>query len=59
MSNDIVSRIIGTGTICLKTSVETKLVLNNMKHDPDIRLHLISAGVLDDEGYVSTNGDGK
>ena len=30
-----------------------------MKPAPDIRLHLISVGVLDDEGYVSTNGDGK
>ena len=30
-----------------------------MTHAPDVRLHLISVGVLDDEGYVSTNGDGK
>ena len=30
-----------------------------MKHAPDVRLHLISVGALDDEGYVSTNGDGK
>ena len=43
----------------MKTSVGTKLVLNNVKHAPDVRLYLISVGVLDDEGYVSTNGDGK
>ena len=30
-----------------------------MKHALDFRLHLISVGVLDDEIYVSTNGDGK
>ena len=30
-----------------------------MKHAPDVRLYLISVGVLDDEGYVSINGDEK
>ena len=30
-----------------------------MKHAHDVHLHLISAGVLDNEEYVSTNGDGK
>ena len=43
----------------METSVRTKLVLNNVKHAPDVRLHLSSVGVLDDEGYVSTNGDRK
>ena len=59
MSNEIVSRMVGIGTICLKTSVGTKLVLNNMKDALDVRQHVISIGVLDDEGYVSTNGDEK
>lgn len=59
MGNETVSREVGIGTIFLETSVGTKLVLNNVKHAPDVRLHLISVGVLDDEGYVSTNGDGK
>ena len=59
MANETVSRVVGIGTICLETSVGTNLVLNNVKHAPDVRLHLISVGVLDDEGYVSTNGDGK
>jgi len=59
MGNETVSRVVGIGAICLETSVGTKLVLNNVKHAPDVRLHLISVGVLDDEGYVSTNGDGK
>ena len=44
---------------CLKSSVGTKLVLNNVKHAPNFRLHLISVGVLDDKGNVSTNDDGK
>ena len=57
MGNDTVCKVVGIGTICLKTSVGTKLVLNNVKHAPKVHLHLISIGVLDDEGYVSTNGD--
>ena len=51
--------MVGIDTICLETNVRNKLVLNNVKHAPDVRLHLFSVGVLDDEGYVSTNGDGK
>ena len=30
-----------------------------MKHSPVVCLRLISVGVLDNEGCVSTNGDGK
>jgi len=59
MGIEIVYKVVGIGTICLETSVGTKLVLNNVKHAPDVRLHLIYVGVLDDEGYVSTNGNGK
>ena len=59
MGNETVSRVVGIGIICLGTSVRTKLVLNNVKHVPDVRLYLISIGVLDNEGYVSTNGNGK
>ena len=59
IGNETVSRVVGTGKICLENSVGTKIVLNNVKHAPDVHLHLISVGVLDDEGYISTNGDGK
>ena len=59
MGNETISRVVGIGTICLETSVGTKLVLNNVKHAPDVRLHLIFIAVLDDQGYVSTNGYGK
>ena len=30
-----------------------------MKHAPDVCLHLISVGVFDYKGYVSTNSDRK
>ena len=51
MGNETVSRVAGIGTIYLETSVGTKIVLNNVKHAPDVRLHLISVGVLDDEAH--------
>ena len=51
--------MVGIGTIWLETSVATKLVLNNVKRAPNVRVHLISIDVLNDEGYVSTNADGK
>ena len=35
-----------------------ELVLHNVKHVPYIRLNLISAGLLDDDGYHSNFGDG-
>ena len=39
MGNETISRVVGIGRICLKTSVGTKLVLNNVKHAPDVHLH--------------------
>ena len=59
MDKEIVSRVVGIGKICLKTSFGTTLVLNSVKHAPDVPLHLIYVGILDDEGHISTNGDGK
>ena len=37
----------------------SKLVLNNVKHAPDVRLNLIFVGYLDDEGYVNRLGVGQ
>ena len=59
MGNENVSRVVGICITFLETSVGTKLVLNNVKHAPDVCLHLIPVGVFDDKVYVSTNGAGK
>ena len=59
VDNKTVCRVISIGTICLETSLGTKLVLNKVKDAPDVRLHLISVGVFDDEVYFSSNGDEK
>ena len=48
--------VIGIGTVCLESNYGSKLVLNNVKHAPDVRLNLIFVGYLDDEGYVNTLG---
>ncbi|KAM0004298.1 putative RNA-directed DNA polymerase [Helianthus debilis subsp. tardiflorus] len=58
MGNNGLSKIVGVGDVCLKFDTGMELVLHNVKHVPDIRLNLISAGLLDDDGYHSTFGDG-
>ena len=53
MGNDGSSTIIAIGTVHLETSTGCKLVLRNVGHVPDIKLNLLSGGVLDDEGFNS------
>ena len=43
--------VFGVGIICLKTNTGSTLVLQNVKHAPDIPLNLIFVGQLDDDGY--------
>lgn len=59
MGNDGVSKVVGIGDVCLETNNGTKLVLKNVKHVPDIRLNLISASNLDDDGFCNVFGDGQ
>jgi len=56
MGNNDTSKVVGIGTVCLKTSNGTKLILKNVRHAPDIRLHLISTSVLNDDGYFNIFG---
>ncbi|GLU00923.1 hypothetical protein SLE2022_182570 [Rubroshorea leprosula] len=59
MSDDDQIRVIGMGTICLQTNNGTKLLLKDVKHTPNIRLNLIFAGKLADDGYCSFFNDGQ
>ena len=59
MGNKARCKVIGIGTVCLKTNTGCKLVLKNVRHIPDIRLNLISTPVLDKEGYINNFRDGK
>ena len=56
MGNNDTSKVIGIGTVCLKTNNGTKLILKNIRHAPYIHLHLIFSSVLDGDGYFNTFG---
>ncbi|GJS04087.1 putative RNA-directed DNA polymerase [Tanacetum coccineum] len=58
MGNTGLSRIAGIGDICLKFDTGMELVLHNVKHVPDIRLNIISTGLLDEDGYHNSSGNG-
>jgi len=48
MGNQVLSKIISIGDITLITNTRCKLMLKDVRHVPDLRLNLISAGKLDD-----------
>ncbi|GJZ06968.1 hypothetical protein Tco_0540761 [Tanacetum coccineum] len=50
--------IAGIGDICLKFDTWMELVLHNVKHVPDMRLNIISTGLLDEDGYHNSSGNG-
>ena len=58
MRNSGVSKIMVIGDIFLNTSIGNKLVLNDVRHVPHIRLNLISTGRLD-EGFTNSFGESK
>ncbi|KAG6424239.1 hypothetical protein SASPL_114654 [Salvia splendens] len=59
MGNDGLVKVVGIGDVCLITNNGTKLTLRDVRHAPDIRLNLISAGKLDDEGFCNTFSEGQ
>ncbi|CAL2254439.1 unnamed protein product [Prunus armeniaca] len=59
MGNDKLSKIVGRGDISLETNTSCHLVLKDVRHVPDMRLNLISTGLLDDEGYTNVFAEGK
>ncbi|KAJ4718977.1 Retrovirus-related Pol polyprotein from transposon TNT 1-94 [Melia azedarach] len=59
MGNNGLAKAIGMGDVCLETNNGTMLLLKNVKHIPNIRLNLISAGKLDDEGFSSNFSSGQ
>lgn len=58
IGNTGLSRIAGIGDICLKFDTGMELVLHNVKHVPDMRLNIISTGLLDEDGYHNSSGNG-
>ncbi|CAM8972007.1 unnamed protein product [Rhodiola kirilowii] len=58
MRNSGKSKIVGMGDVHLTTNLGCKLVLEDVRHVPDIRFNLIAVGKLDDEGYKSDFSNG-
>ena len=59
MGNSGSSAIVGKGSICIETNTCCRLVLDDVRHVPDIRLNLLSVGKLDDIKHPSYFGEGK
>lgn len=59
MGNHVTSKIVGIGEVILLTENGNKLVLKEVRHVPEMRLNLISAGKLDDAGMNNQFGGGK
>ncbi|GJU02467.1 putative RNA-directed DNA polymerase [Tanacetum coccineum] len=58
MGNTRLSRIDGIRDICLKFDTGMELVLHNVKHVLDMRLNILSTGLLDEDGYHNSSGNG-
>jgi hypothetical protein len=49
--NNRVCKISKIGDVCVETSLGCRLVLKEVRHVPDMILHLISLDALDDDRY--------
>ena len=54
MGNVCTSKIVGIGDIEIETNLSCKLVLQDVRHVLHLRLNLISAEKLDEEGHINT-----
>lgn len=53
IGNNETSKSFSNGNVYIVTDYGCKLVLRNVRHISDLKMNLISTGMLDDEGYVS------
>ena len=54
MGNEGTCWIVGIGDVWLSTPTGCKMLLKDVRHVPEVRLNLILAGRLDDEGYMGS-----
>lgn len=59
MGNDDLVKVNSIGDVYLEMSSGLRLVLKDGKYIPNIRLNLISAGKLEDDGYGNTFSNGQ
>ena len=58
MKNSDTSKIVGLGDVHIVTNMGYRMVFKNIRHIPDLRMSLLSTGVLDDEGFGSQFAQG-
>ena len=58
LGNDRACKILGIGDVVIEQANGKKHTLTNVRHVPEITKNLISAGQLDEAGYVVTFGNG-
>ena len=58
MGNEGTCQIVGIGDVWLTTPIRCKLLLKDVQHVLEVRLNLISAVRLDDEGYTGSIRNG-
>ncbi|KAF2318222.1 hypothetical protein GH714_003245 [Hevea brasiliensis] len=59
MGNGGLSQVIGIEGVCLDTGNGMKVMLKDVKNAPNVHLKFISAGRLDDKGYLNIMGESK
>ena len=59
MGNQGMANVVGIGDIWLEINTGCKLLLKDVRHVPDMRLHLIFTSTLDEESYYNYFKDGK
>ena len=59
LRNDGLTKVVCTRTVCLETNMGSKFILKEARHVHDIRLHLISTGKLNDDGYCNIFNKGQ
>ncbi|GKV50247.1 hypothetical protein SLEP1_g56959 [Rubroshorea leprosula] len=58
MGNRFEAKIVGVGDVWLETNIGSKLHLKNVRHVLEIRLSMMSMGMLDDDGYLNYFANG-
>ena len=59
MGNHVTSKIVGIGEVTLISENGNKLVLKEVRHVPEMRLNLISAGKLYEARMINQFGAGR
>ena len=57
MGNSSYSKIVGIGDVCIETNVGSTMMLEDVRHVPDLRMNVFSTLVIDRAGYCNYLGN--